>query len=128
MDSLSISVHIKKQLLGCSEIKQNIKPLAKHEYSTNLKARPTSGFFVSFFQLNHMTIWYGEDCSHILIFFGQKKLLSTVPDSEFMQKFLSLPKKRFYLLSFFFTFALKLAFLKFIIEFSPSVHHSQLGI
>lgn len=115
MDSLSISVHIKKQLLGCSEIKQNIKPLAKHEYSTNLKARPTSGFFVSFFQLNHMTIWYGEDCSHILIFFGQKKLLSTVPDSEFMQKFLSLPKKKILFTFFFFHFCFKTCIFK--------VHH-----
>lgn len=108
MDSLPISVNLEK-LLGCSEIEQNIKSPSKHEYSTSLKARPTSGFFVSFFPSNQMTTWYGEDCSHIFILFGQMKLLSTVPDSEFMQKLLSLQNV---MLLFFFQFCFKTCIFK----------------
>lgn len=93
MGRLSISLY-KKNILGCSEIEKNMKSSSKYEYMTSLTARPTSGFFVSFFPLNQMIIWYGEECSYIFILLGQKKLLSTVPDSEFMQKLLSLPKKK----------------------------------
>lgn len=65
---------------------------------------------MSFFPLNQITIWYGEECSHILILFGQKKFLSIVPDSEFMQKLLGLKKKiAFY---FFFHFCFKTCIFK----------------
>lgn len=112
MGRLSISLY-KKNILGCSEIEKNMKSSSKYEYMTSLTARPTSGFFVSFFPLNQMIIWYGEECSYIFILLGQKKLLSTVPDSEFMQKLLSLPKKKKLLLCFS-AFTLKPVFLKFI--------------
>lgn len=63
---------------------------------------------MSYFPSNQITTWDGEECSHIFILFGQTKLLSTVPDSEFMQKLLSLQKKlAFTCFYFFFHFCFK---------------------